>query len=191
MRVLEIPFQTRARVDFTYAHYQRNSILIKEMINKKSSISRDKGQRQMKCTVGLAGESHVLGSQVLPRRWRANIRRPLGSMPTASAHLSSLRAPQAALWYLGIPCGLFWEEDALREISNPVDKNNFYCYFINKEHDFMQQHLMTFIIKIFHLQVNSFSGQMMRWSFWIQPEPTSQTLSLDEHMQIMPSYLRL
>ena len=63
------------------------------MINKKSSISRDKGQRQMKRTVGLAGESHVLGSQVLPRRWRANIRRPLGSMPTASAHLSSLRAP--------------------------------------------------------------------------------------------------
>ena len=31
------------------------------MINKKSSINRDKGQRQMKCTVGLAGESHALG----------------------------------------------------------------------------------------------------------------------------------
>ena len=47
---------------------------------------------------------------------------------------------------------------------------------------------MTFIIKIFHLQVNSFSGQMVRWSFWIQSEPTGQTLNLDEHMQIMPSW---
>lgn len=62
MRDIEIPFQTRARVNLIYAHYQRNSILIKEMINKKSSINRNKGQRQMKCTVGLAEGSHVLGS---------------------------------------------------------------------------------------------------------------------------------
>ena len=31
------------------------------MLNKKSSINRDKGQRRMKCTVGLAEESHALG----------------------------------------------------------------------------------------------------------------------------------
>ena len=51
----------------------------------------------------------------------------------------------------------------------------------------MYQHLMTFVIKIFHLQVKPFSWQMMRWSFWTQPEPKGQILNLGEHMQIMPS----
>ena len=51
----------------------------------------------------------------------------------------------------------------------------------------MYQHLMMFVIKIFHLQVNPFSGQILRWSFWTQPEPKGQILNLGEHMQIMPS----
>ena len=50
----------------------------------------------------------------------------------------------------------------------------------------MCQHLMTFVIKIFHLQVYLFYRQMMRWSFWTQPEPKGQILNLGEHMQIMP-----
>ena len=51
----------------------------------------------------------------------------------------------------------------------------------------MYQHLMMFVIKIFHLQVNPFSGQILRWSFWTQPEPKGQILNLGEHMQITPT----
>ena len=48
----------------------------------------------------------------------------------------------------------------------------------------MYQRLMTFVIKIFHLQVNPFSGQTMRWSFWTQPEPKGQILNLGEHIEV-------
>ena len=84
------------------------------------------------------------------------------------------------------PMWPFLGKGYLREISNSVDKYHFYCYFINKEPDFMYQHLMMLVIKIFHLQVYLFHRQMMRWSFWTQPETKGQILNLGEHMQIMP-----